>query len=89
MVTRGAKNFIFVSRSGASSDPAKQLYTELLASGCGVSDLCCDITNKEAVVKAISSCQTTMPPIKGCMQCSMVLEVRLSIQNNVHFQESD
>ncbi|KAI9036136.1 type I polyketide synthase [Aspergillus affinis] len=85
MVTRGARNFIFVSRSGASSAPAKKLYTELLASGCGVSDLVCDITNKGAVVQAISSCQTTMPPIKGCMQCSMVLEDSM-LSNMTHTQ---
>nr|UVI57908.1 polyketide synthase [Aspergillus pulvericola] len=85
MVTRGARNFIFVSRSGASSAPAKELHTELLASGCGVSDLVCDVTNKEAVAQAISSCQTTIPPIKGCMQCSMVLQDSM-LSNMTHTQ---
>nr|UVI58162.1 polyketide synthase [Aspergillus muricatus] len=74
MATRGARNFIFISRSGASSAAAKQLCTELLASGCGVSDLTCDVADKNAVMEALATCHTSMPPIKGCVQCSMVLE---------------
>ncbi|KAI9040577.1 beta-ketoacyl reductase [Aspergillus affinis] len=74
MVTHGARNFIFISRSGASSVAAKNLYTELLGSGCIVSDLTCDVTNKDAVTQAFNSCQKSMPPIKGCLQCSMVPE---------------
>nr|UVI57903.1 polyketide synthase [Aspergillus elegans] len=85
MVTRGARNFIFVSRSGASSPAAQELYMELLASGCSVSDLVCDVTNKEAVAQAINSCQAEMPPIKGCMQCSMVLEDSM-LSNMSHTQ---
>nr|QTX15960.1 polyketide synthase [Aspergillus westerdijkiae] len=85
MVTRGARNFIFISRSGAGSTAAKELYTELLDSGCSVSDLKCDVTNKNAVMQAFESCQTSMPPIKGCIQCSMVLEDSM-LSNMTHAQ---
>nr|UVI58158.1 polyketide synthase [Aspergillus roseoglobulosus] len=85
MVTRGARNFIFVSRSGASSDAAKQLCADLQVSGCNISDLTCDVTNKNAVMEAFNSCQTRMPPIKGCMQCSMVLQDSM-LSNMSHTQ---
>ena len=75
MLTRGAKNFIFLSRSGASSVPAKQLCADLLDAGCGVSDTVCDVTDAAAVENALQQCGKSMPPIRGCLQCSMVLEV--------------
>ncbi|KAB8230914.1 type I polyketide synthase [Aspergillus alliaceus] len=85
MLTRGARNFVFLSRSGANSVPAKQLCTDLLAAGCSVSDIKCDITDRKAVATAIEQSQLSMPPIKGCMQCSMVLEDAL-LSNMTHTQ---
>ncbi|PWY90361.1 hypothetical protein BO94DRAFT_574133 [Aspergillus sclerotioniger CBS 115572] len=85
MLTRGAKNFIFLSRSGASSVPAKQLCADLLDAGCGVSDTVCDVTDGIAVEDALQRCQKSMPPIRGCLQCSMVLEDSM-LSNMTHAQ---
>ncbi|PYI01215.1 ketoacyl-synt-domain-containing protein [Aspergillus sclerotiicarbonarius CBS 121057] len=71
MQTRGAKNFIFLSRSGASSAPAKQLCADLLGAGCGLSDMVCNITDREAVANALEQWGQSIPPIRGCLQCSM------------------
>ncbi|KAH8435219.1 MDR/SDR family oxidoreductase [Aspergillus melleus] len=85
MASRGARNFIFISRSGASSAAAKRLYVELLDLGCHLSDLTCDVTNQNAVTQAFNSCQSSMPPIKGCMLSTMVLEGAM-LSNMTHAQ---
>lgn len=72
---RGAKHFIFFSRSGASSAAARELCADLRAAGCAVSDMICDTTDAQAVAKAMAQCEASMPPIRGCLQASMVLEV--------------
>jgi len=33
------------------------------------------VTNREAVFKAIKECEGSMPPIKGCLQGAMILQV--------------
>nr|A2R6H1.2 RecName: Full=Highly reducing polyketide synthase otaA; AltName: Full=Ochratoxin biosynthesis cluster protein 1; AltName: Full=Ochratoxin biosynthesis cluster protein A [Aspergillus niger CBS 513.88] len=71
---RGAKHFIFFSRSGASSAAARELCADLRAAGCAVSDMICDTTDAQAVAKAMAQCEASMPPIRGCLQASMVLE---------------
>ncbi|KAJ5183899.1 hypothetical protein N7492_001515 [Penicillium capsulatum] len=74
MLTRGAKHFIFLSRSGASSVAAQELCVDLRSAGCMVSDILCDITDAQATATTIEQCRVSMPPIRGCLQCSMVLE---------------
>ncbi|KAI1873888.1 uncharacterized protein JN550_003157 [Neoarthrinium moseri] len=74
MQSRGARNFIFLSRSGYSGPSARKLRDEVTALGCTVESVQCDASDAEAVRLGLEKVQRTMPPIKGCIQCSMVLQ---------------
>jgi hypothetical protein len=79
MFSRGARHFVFLSRSGARSEAAQKIVEYLLRRSCQVKDLICDITKEDAVRKAIETCKSSIPPIKGCIQGSMILQVSQSI----------
>ncbi len=66
MVSRGARHFIFISRSGAASDAAQELVKELEATECRAFVFSCDISDKSALLKIVEYCKATLPPIKGC-----------------------
>ena len=76
MANRGAKNLILLSRSGASRDSAKQLVEDLEAAKVKVATPPCDVSDLESLTEVLRDCLTTMPPVKGCIQGSMVLKVR-------------
>jgi NAD(P)-dependent dehydrogenase (short-subunit alcohol dehydrogenase family) len=75
MVRRGARNIILLSRSGDSSEKAKELLVELKAEGAQVVAPSCDVTDHGALSNTLRQCLSSMPPIKGCIQGSMVLKV--------------
>jgi NADPH:quinone reductase-like Zn-dependent oxidoreductase len=72
---RGARNLLILSRSGAKSDSSKALVKELEALGVRVEAPCCDITQHNSLQRVLDTVKQSMPPIKGCIQCSMVLRV--------------
>ncbi|KAL7898810.1 hypothetical protein HDV64DRAFT_291566 [Trichoderma sp. TUCIM 5745] len=74
MVSRGAKNLIFMSRSGAASESAQKLVKELGATGCNVHVFACDVSDESALSAVVEACKAKLPPIKGCVQGSMVLK---------------
>lgn len=76
LVRRGARNLLLLSRSGATRDTAKELLAELEAVGAHVAAPPCDVTDLTALKHVLDQCQKTMPPVKGCIQGSMVLKVR-------------
>lgn len=75
MVSRGAKHLIFMSRSGATSESAQELVKELEATGCNVYVFACDVSDESALSAVVDACKAKFPPIKGCVQGSMVLKV--------------
>lgn len=75
MVKKGARNLILISRGGADNPDKKALVGELTSQGCNVRLLQCDITDKAGLESALATCSVTMPPIKGCIQATMVLRV--------------
>ncbi|KAI9644356.1 hypothetical protein NHQ30_007713 [Ciborinia camelliae] len=72
MVSRGAKNLILLSRSGPRTDAAYELLEELLGQGIRVETPACDITKTYLVHTIIGSLSAMMPPIKGCIQASLI-----------------
>ncbi|KAI3395544.1 hypothetical protein diail_1206 [Diaporthe ilicicola] len=74
MAGRGAKNLILLSRRGPVQDAAKQLVKELELTCDKIATPACDVTDSEALREVIDKCLTTMPPVKGCIQGSMVLK---------------
>ena len=75
MADRGAKNFILPSRSGPKDEVAQDLIDEMNQRCVNIATPICDISVKEAVVTMLEVTKKTMPPIKGCIQASMILRV--------------
>lgn len=73
MASRGAKNLMLLSRSGPSSSAASDLLKELKGRGVNVATPKCDVSCSESLSTALK--QNTLPPIKGCLQGTMVLRV--------------
>ncbi|KAI1150680.1 polyketide synthase [Nemania diffusa] len=73
MVDLGVRNLIVTSRSGAVDKSAKTLVADLQREGVNVASPACDITDKIALENAISSCLADLPPVRGCIQASMIL----------------
>ncbi|KAI5928775.1 hypothetical protein F4810DRAFT_645308 [Camillea tinctor] len=77
---RGAKHLILLSRSGPTSEAAIKLVEELEARGVNVATPRCDVSDADSLKGAIDHVNKTMPPIKGCIQASMILKDRV-LQN--------
>ncbi|KAK3937383.1 lovastatin diketide synthase [Diplogelasinospora grovesii] len=73
MVSRGARNLILLSRSGATSDAAKALVSELTSQGVTVCASAVDVSNLECLKQTLTSLSDMMPPIRGCVQATVVL----------------
>lgn len=92
MAARNARNLILLSRSGARGDNAIALVEELTRKGVRVEAPACNITNIEAVQRVLGD-PTGLPPIKGCIQASMVARVRgltnLFLQHTANSHQQD
>jgi hypothetical protein len=77
MVSNGAKNLLLLSRKGGDKWPSKAFLADLKCFGVTVLAPKCDIADEKAVANIIQEAASSMPPIKGCIQGSMVLEVVL------------
>ncbi|KAJ5546921.1 Acyl transferase/acyl hydrolase/lysophospholipase [Penicillium frequentans] len=73
MASRGAKHLIFLSRSGRITDPVKEMIASLQGLGCQPHIFTCDVSDAERLRQVIEECSASLPPIKGCIQGSMVL----------------
>ncbi|KAI9691977.1 MAG: polyketide synthase [Bogoriella megaspora] len=74
MVSKGAKNLLLLSRSGSSSAAASKLMTQLRGQGVNVEAPSCDVASRESVQLVLQKYATSLPPIKGCLNASMVLQ---------------
>lgn len=81
----GARNIIFLSRSGATSEDAQHFLDSLSMRGCNAQAFECDITNPEQVQLFVAKCEGQGTKIKGILQCAMVL--RDSMFENMTFQQ--
>ncbi|KAK6504334.1 hypothetical protein TWF506_002537 [Arthrobotrys conoides] len=73
MAARGAKNLILLSRSGPRTTEAFELIVELQSQGVACFTPACDVSNLRALEVVVGSLTGAIPPIKGCIQASMVL----------------
>jgi len=76
MHSRGARNFIFASRSGLNRPEAQELKTALEASGSRVVVGECDVSKSSDLANLMSKA-SGLPPVKGVIQGAMVLQVNL------------
>lgn len=84
MVSNGARNFIFVSRSGASTPEAIKFVNSLADGGVHVQVLRCDIADEQKFSTSLRSALKTMPPIRGVIQAAMVLKDQIFL--NMSFE---
>jgi NAD(P)-dependent dehydrogenase (short-subunit alcohol dehydrogenase family) len=75
LVSRGARNLVLLSRSGPRTSEAKEAIAEFNTQGVCVAAPLCDATDNAAVQSMLTTCGQTMPPVKGCILASMVLNV--------------
>ena len=73
IVGRGARHLLVLSRSGASSDSAREVLGEMISQGVNIQAPACDIASTASLQTAIAHCSTNMPPIRGCIQATMIL----------------
>lgn len=75
MVENGAKNLIFVSRSGTAKAEAATLVDRLGKVGVNVVVLKCDVSDYDQLSAAVGNALQAMPPIRGIIHGGMVLNV--------------
>lgn len=75
MAERGATNLILLSRSGPRADVAHELIHDLRTKGVRVEAPACDITDLDAMKEVFGRLSSSMPPIKGVVQMSIVARV--------------
>ena len=84
MARRGAKHLILLSRSGTRAEAAQNLVANLRAMGVEVATPQCDVASSDSLSTTLMECGSFMPPIKGCLQATMVL--RDAIFDNMSFE---
>lgn len=75
MMGRGARNFILLTRSEGTCERARPFLNELKAAGCVVAARSCDFGSLSDLEEVVHSCQESMPPIMGVLNCGMALHV--------------
>ena len=72
MQERGCRNFVFLSRSGATKPEAKEVVDRLTESGASVQVFNVDASDEEAVAEVVHQVSSKLP-IKGVVHAAMVL----------------
>uniref|UniRef100_A0A8H7NCH8 Carrier domain-containing protein n=1 Tax=Bionectria ochroleuca TaxID=29856 RepID=A0A8H7NCH8_BIOOC len=75
MVSRGARNFVFLGRSGCDRPEAQELVSRLQGAGANVEVVRGDVSNQEDVNAAVNACAGR--PIGGVVQAAMGLSEAL------------
>lgn len=71
LMRRGARNFVFISRSGLDKQPSRDFVAELERDGAFVTTIRGSVADRDDVQRAIDACTT---PIGGVIQAAMSLE---------------
>ncbi|KAK7972186.1 hypothetical protein PG988_006320 [Apiospora saccharicola] len=77
MVTRGARKFVFLGRSGADKPSARELVTRLEQSGATVGVVRGDVSSAEDVKAAVAACVASGAQVGGVVQAAMGLHEAL------------
>ncbi|KAI1462907.1 ketoacyl-synt-domain-containing protein [Daldinia caldariorum] len=85
LVANGAKNIVFLGRSGATNESAKSCINFLRKKQVNVEIFKVDICNVDAVDRIGTKIRESMPPVKGVFQCAAVL--RDSVFENMTYED--
>jgi NAD(P)-dependent dehydrogenase (short-subunit alcohol dehydrogenase family) len=77
MFDKGARNLVFLSRSGAQKEEAQNLIKELARQGARVAVYACDLSDENRLKVIIEEVTRDFPCIRGVIQGAMVLQVSL------------
>ncbi|HNI73175.1 MAG TPA: SDR family NAD(P)-dependent oxidoreductase, partial [Accumulibacter sp.] len=74
LVSKGARQLVLVSRSGATGDEAKKALSRFTAQGVTVQAAACDVSNRDELAKLLNQVAETMPPLKGVVHAAAVID---------------
>ena len=74
MIEWGAKYLLLLSRSGGSNEDARDFMNEF--PNVSIASPRCNISDEQTLSCTLGEFATKMPAVQGCIQASMVLEVR-------------
>jgi len=78
MASRGARNLVLLSRSGASTEAARTLVSEMESGGIRLVTPKVDIGDRAALERELAACREAgMPPVRGCIQATVALRDNL------------
>lgn len=77
LLSRGAREFVFLGRSGMDKKPARNMVRSLEADGATVTVVRGDVTNPHEVEAAVNACTATGKPLGGVIQAAMGLHEAL------------
>ncbi|KAB5580657.1 putative polyketide synthase [Coniochaeta sp. 2T2.1] len=84
MADHGAKNMVFLSRSGSDKPAAQECVRELEAKGVKVAVYRCDVADAASLDAAMEQCRSEMPPVRGVIHGGMVLRDGI-FENMTHY----
>lgn len=79
LASRGARYLILLSRSGMRTAEAHELSTMLREQGVHCEMPACSVADRDSLKSVLFDCATRLPPIKGCIQSSMIMTVSLKL----------
>jgi hypothetical protein len=82
MMEKGARNFVFISRSGTDKAEAECLVSSLTEAGANVHIYRADASNAGEVARIVSEVNSTSS-IRGVVHAAMVLQVCFMTWNSV------
>lgn len=89
LVDLGARHICFLSRSTTASQDTETFLTDLRKRQVSVSAYKCDIADMRSLRSTLQQCRQEHPPIKGVVQCAMVLrDVSFTKMNHRQWQEA-
>ena len=71
----GAKSLILISRSGIDGAGAAEAVKQLSAPDVTITVRKCDVADRDELLALHQEFTDTLPPIRGVVQCAMVLRV--------------
>lgn len=79
MISKGARHLVLLSRKGEENAAlsVKQFAKDMRAQGADLFCPACDIANPSSLAAVLNHCAAHMPPIRGCVQAAMNLQVWL------------
>ncbi|EED14251.1 polyketide synthase, putative [Talaromyces stipitatus ATCC 10500] len=73
MASKGVKHIVFLSRTGKITESVQKMINDLDSKGCQAHIFACDVSDSKRVQAVVEEVTQSLPPIKGCIQGSMVL----------------